>query len=214
METTGIIVRKVNYGESDVIFTLYTAEGDMPGFFARGAKKLKSRYSGVVQLGYVVSVTYNKGRALNYPQEIYLDKRYVWDFYAKSSGHMNFYTDCILIVREIGKDMSDPHLYDSFLEAMTKAQKGNQNLQDVYTEFLNKVLHSIGKETELRCQSTGKIISEPECYYSLSSNAIFGSGTTSEAVNLERVAIDNMFIKLYYQRLLQAELPPRSKLLY
>ncbi|EIT85208.1 DNA repair protein RecO [Fictibacillus macauensis ZFHKF-1] len=60
----GIVIRKVDYGESNVILTLFTRENGKIGVMARGAKKPKSRLSSVAQLftyGYFV---YQKNRGL------------------------------------------------------------------------------------------------------------------------------------------------------
>lgn len=46
----GMVIRKVDYGESNVILTLFTRENGKIGVMARGAKKPKSRLSSVAQL--------------------------------------------------------------------------------------------------------------------------------------------------------------------
>ncbi|MGG1573591.1 DNA repair protein RecO [Fictibacillus sp. NRS-1165] len=46
----GIVIRKVDYGETNVILTLFTRENGKIGVMARGAKKPKSRLSSVAQL--------------------------------------------------------------------------------------------------------------------------------------------------------------------
>jgi DNA repair protein RecO (recombination protein O) len=50
MKTEGIIIRTIDYGESNKIITLFTNEAGKLGVMARGAKKPKSRLSSISQL--------------------------------------------------------------------------------------------------------------------------------------------------------------------
>ncbi|MDM5199753.1 DNA repair protein RecO [Fictibacillus enclensis] len=60
----GIVIRKVDYGETNVILTLFTREKGKIGVMARGAKKHKSRLSSVAQLFTYGHFVYQQGRGL------------------------------------------------------------------------------------------------------------------------------------------------------
>ncbi|MGC4375995.1 DNA repair protein RecO [Fictibacillus sp. Mic-4] len=60
----GIVMKTIDYGESNLIVTMFTRENGKIGVMARGAKKPKSRLSSVVQLFTYGQYVYQKGSGL------------------------------------------------------------------------------------------------------------------------------------------------------
>lgn len=65
----GIVIRSVDYGETNKIITLYTREFGKVGVMARGAKKPSSRFSAVTQLFHYGSYLFQSGRGLGQLQQ-------------------------------------------------------------------------------------------------------------------------------------------------
>jgi DNA repair protein RecO len=198
----GIIIRKTNFSDNDIIFDLLTDEGKVIGFFARGARKLKSRYSGTLQIGMVVIVTYTAGKNLQYPNEINLDAKHLFSFYRKSLKHMDLYMDVISILKTIGKDLEDPELFSITLECFDAVEKDG-DLINSYNEFLNKILHLISIESSLNCAITGETINEKEFYYVPESNKVISEANKPHSLNnLTKINYSESFYKEYLQKLI------------
>jgi len=63
--TEAIVLRRVNYSDSDRILTLITPSGGKISAMARGVRKLKSKKAGHLDLGCVVKVFLARGRKIN-----------------------------------------------------------------------------------------------------------------------------------------------------
>jgi DNA repair protein RecO len=198
---TGIILRKTNYSDNDIIFDVLSESGEVVGFFARGARKLKSRFVGVLQLGHIVNITFSTGKNLNYPTEVTIDKKNLFSFYSKNMDAMNFYIDVITITKAIAKDLESEELFHYTVDSYQRAEKG-EKLIDIYNDFLNNVLHLIGAETELRCFFSGETINESEFFYLPESNKIFSQKNKPKTINAELITSDSVFQKKYLQKLI------------
>lgn len=60
--TTGIVLTRTNYGEADRILTLLTPDYGKLHLVARGARRVKSKLAGGIELLSVSEITYAKGR--------------------------------------------------------------------------------------------------------------------------------------------------------
>lgn len=196
----GIILRKTNYSESDVIFDILSDTGDIIGFFARGAKKMKSKFLGVIQLGLVVNVSFNTGKNLNYPSEISIDKDNVFTFYSKTTQGMNFYIDLLTVTKAVAKDFKSEELFELVTSSYREAQRGG-DLLEIYIHFLDEVLQLIGADASLRCSFTGNVIQEKEFYYLPQSNKAFSQNNKPNTVDAELISYDPVFQKNYLQKL-------------
>lgn len=200
-KTKGIILRKINYGDNDVIFEILSEGGQLISFIAKGARKIKSKYSGVLQLGLVINISYTKGKSLSYPTEITLDTECLTSFYSRSLSHMNFYIDVVTITRAIAKDLEEPELFAIAVRIFQKVEAGDDLLTQ-YNEFLSQVLSLISAETELRCAMSGDTINEPEFYYSAEINKVFSKEHKPTSIKLENTQFTDSFYCTYLQRLL------------
>lgn len=71
-KTTGIIIRKVDFGEADRIVTVLTDELGKIDCVAKGARRLKSKFCGRLELFYNVDITCFQGRNLSIIKEVNL----------------------------------------------------------------------------------------------------------------------------------------------
>lgn len=62
LQTTGIILTRIEYGEADRIVTLLTPDQGKLRLMARGVRKIKSRLAGGIELFSISDITFIKGR--------------------------------------------------------------------------------------------------------------------------------------------------------
>lgn len=207
----GIILRKNLYSEHDIIFDVLTEQGTVLGFFARGARKIKSKFSGVLQLGLVVNINYTTGKNLNYPQEINVDHSLVFSFYNRSLKHMNFYTDILTVTRSIAKDFENELLFISVIEAFKEAEEPKNDLNKIYNKFLEEILNIIDVDTSLTCYFTGNTISEEKFYYIPETNRVISLDNKPKTIDVPEVTFDEIFHKTYLQRLVLEHIQSQLK---
>jgi DNA repair protein RecO (recombination protein O) len=63
VKTNAIVLRRTNYGESDRILQLLTADGNKVGAMAKGVRKEKSKLAGAVELFSLTQVTLHSGKS-------------------------------------------------------------------------------------------------------------------------------------------------------
>jgi DNA repair protein RecO (recombination protein O) len=71
-KTTGIVIRKIDLNEADRIVTVLTDEFGKIDCIAKGARRLKSKFCGRLELFYQVDLTCFQGRELTNLNEIHL----------------------------------------------------------------------------------------------------------------------------------------------
>jgi DNA repair protein RecO (recombination protein O) len=76
IKSEGIVIRTVDYGESNKVLTIYTKEFGKMGVMARGAKKTKSRLSSVAQLFTCAYFLIQKGSGLGSLNQAEIIKSY------------------------------------------------------------------------------------------------------------------------------------------
>ena len=196
----GIIIRKTNFSESDVIFDVLSESGEIVGFFARSARKIKSKLVSVLQLGNVVNITYSIGKNLNYPIEVEADRNNLFTFYAKNMDGMRFYSDILKIGGIIGKDYNSQELFELIVSAFNQAEQSG-NLTEIYNDFISQLLQLLGYETEVKCFSSGEIISEKEFFYHPETNRVFSNSNKPKSLDIPQISFDQVFFKNYLQKL-------------
>lgn len=207
----GIIIRKTNFGDNDVIFDVLANDGHVVGFFGRGARKIKSKFSGVIQLGMVIKLNYSIGKNLNYPTEISIDNANLFSFYSKTTQNMNFYTDILSVARGIAKDMEDSRIFDITLRALNFAQDG-EDLYDSYNEFLTNMLELIGVDTRLKCYFSGELINDKEFYYQHETNKVISIANKPKSIDAPMIVSDKVFVKGFLKRLVYEHINHRMVL--
>lgn len=60
--TQGIILRRINYGEADRILTVLTPDQGKLSLVAKGARRIKSKLAGGIELFSISSITFIRGR--------------------------------------------------------------------------------------------------------------------------------------------------------
>ncbi len=199
-KTKGVILRIVDFKECDQIFDLYTENGELIGFFARGAHKPKSKYHGVISVGNFVDISYTSGKNLNYPREVNYDLQRIYTFHKKTLEGMYFFSDILLIIRIIAKDYNEPGIYEIFIKAFELAEKNPENFLGIYNHFLKEMLHSLGFDSSPKCFLTGEEIRDKEFYYHPESNHVFSKDHKPRTIDIPLITYDAVFEKNFLRK--------------
>ena len=65
--TTAIMLKRVFYGDFDIILSLYTLNRGKVSVIAKAAKKSKKRFSGILELFSVLNIVCSRGRNKGLP---------------------------------------------------------------------------------------------------------------------------------------------------
>lgn len=200
-KTKGIILRKTNYGEDDLIYDLLCESGELLTFFARGAKKAKSKFAGIIQIGNFIYITYTSGKNFNYPREISLDLDNIYSFYAKNLELMNYYADLINITRHISKDMESSNLFEILIQSLKTAEYEKEKILDSYNRFILNCLDEYNIDTSEIKSLIENSISDKKFYYHAESNRIFNDDKP-KYLDIPYIKYDDVFLKTYLQKML------------
>ena len=116
-KTTGIIIRKIDFGETDRIITILTDDLGKIDCIAKGARRLKSKFCGRLELFYNVDITCFQGRSLAIIKEVDL---------------VSAITDC--------KDVNRHRVLFYIAELTNRLIQSDQHIEEVYP-LLQKTLN-------------------------------------------------------------------------
>ena len=142
IKTEGIIIKTLDYGEGNKILTVFTGNYGKISLMARGAKKTKSRLSGVTQLfthGEFVFYkgtqmgTLNQGEILHRFAEIQKD--------IQKTAYVAYIVE--LVDRMVESEQPEPFLYQQLLSSIEQINEGKDN-EIVARIFEMKMLKNAG----------------------------------------------------------------------
>lgn len=149
-----IIIRSMDYGESNLILTIFTRERGRVAIMVQGAKKMKSRFSGVSQLFTHGQFIYYKSKGMGSLSsgEVLNSNRKL-----REQLELTAYASYIaeMYDRLLGDEESSPFLYEQ-LKAGFSAMDEGKNPQLISHMFELKLLQYAGYAPELaNCVSCG-----------------------------------------------------------
>ena len=124
IKTKGIILRKINFGEADQILTILTKDEGKISALAKGARRLKSKFLGKLELFYNVDLNYFQGRELAHLNEV----------------------ESFVLLQEENLDLKSRSLLFYMAEATHKLVPEGQECQKIY-DLLKEVLIHFEKTT-------------------------------------------------------------------
>lgn len=122
LKTTGIVLRKVDFGEADRIVTLLTPDYGKIDCVAKGARRLKSKFCGRLELFYEVAITAFEGKSLARLNEVQVLKGF-----------------------EMKQDMETHQVLFYLSEITHKLIQADQRVEGVY-ELLTETLGAVSSE--------------------------------------------------------------------
>lgn len=143
----GIVIRSMDYGEGNQILTIFSKESGKVSVMARGAKKMKSRYTALAQpFTYGEFVFYKSGQMGT------LSSGEVWNAYRtfREDIHKGAYAAYLMELtdRMLGENDRNPDLFEQLRAAMD-AIEGDKDAQIVIHLYEMKMLAIAGYMPEL-----------------------------------------------------------------
>ena len=129
LRTKGIILRRTNYGEADRILTIITKDGKISAL-AKGARKLKSKLAGNIELFSYSEFVFHKGKS---KLAILTNARLI-EYYPHIITSLEAIKDAGIMMKEI--DRYSNHIEsDQFLDLLQQAIKQLDNLVQQKKQF-------------------------------------------------------------------------------
>lgn len=142
IKTEGIIIKTLDYGEGNKILTLYTANYGKISLMARGAKKTKSRLSGVTQLFTYGQFIFFKGSQMGTLNQGEVIQRFVE---VQKDIHKTAFVAYLveLVDRMVEPEQPDPYLFRQLLSGIEQINQGKDS-EIVARIFEMKMLRHAG----------------------------------------------------------------------
>lgn len=143
LRTKAIVLRRVNYGESDRILTFLTPEGKNSAL-ARGVRKEKSRLAGSIELFSVTDIVVHQGRA----DLATLTSAKMLRFYGNiltSLSRLELASSCLKRIERFAEQTDNPEFFTILEQVLAGLDGGYDNLL-VQTWFNFQLLRASGEE--------------------------------------------------------------------
>lgn len=145
----GIVIRSIDYGESNKIVTIYTETFGKVGVMARGAKKTRSRLGAGTQLFTYGTFVYYQGSGLGTLTQVGINDSFR---YIRNDLHVAAYA--MYVVEMIDKLTADrepvPSLFQMLHQILTHFNEG-EDAEVIVRIFEMKMLAFIGIRPEIDC---------------------------------------------------------------
>jgi len=142
VNTQAILLRRINYGDNDLIVTLFTSDAGKLTVFAKSAKKSKKRFPGILELFNQLAVVYSQSQRQNLPilKEAVLHDAYInirADIH--KTGYASYWVELIdFWLQEDNAQEALYHLLQEVLSALDKDEILDQVLNIYFQmKFLN-----------------------------------------------------------------------------
>ncbi|MEO6760826.1 MAG: DNA repair protein RecO [Candidatus Saccharimonadales bacterium] len=153
-QTTGIILRRTNYGEADRIITLLTPEAGKLTLMARGVRRIKSKLAGGIELFSISQISYLPGRGeIGTLVSSRLIKYY--DQIIKDIDRTMLGYELIKQLNKVTEDQPDPAYFDLMEQAFVALDDSSIDIGLIKLWFGAQLLRSDGFTPNLRTDKTG-----------------------------------------------------------
>lgn len=201
-KSSGLILRKLKYGEKDLIFDLLNESGQKMAFFLRGVYGSNKGKTGLLQIGNFVEITFTEGKSFAYPKEITLIPDYSYTLFAKSVEGIYLFNDLIKITNKVIQDFEGDELFEIVRQVYEKTER-NIYIKEIYLEmlqgFMEIIEHTYASDNEVQ---NFNLLNEKEVYYYPEANKVFLQSPKVLGSKVEMVKIDvNFQIKFLQKKL-------------
>ncbi|MFB6291379.1 MAG: DNA repair protein RecO [Candidatus Bipolaricaulia bacterium] len=156
--STVIVIRKVDFKDSDYVVTLFGRNSGKFAGIAKGARKLDSKFGGVFDLLNLVEVVYYQGSGLDFVSEAELIEN--WDEMRKSSEAIDTGLRCARIINKLLEDgQKERRAYDLLKETLVSLNESRARPRVVELSFYLNLFSFLGYQPRLnKCISCGKLV--------------------------------------------------------
>jgi len=142
-KTEGVILKRIDFGEADQILTVLTRDFGKISILAKGARRIKSRFSGRLELFYHVNVVFFQGRTLHHLNEVEVISNPSLDLLDLKARSVLFY-----MVEATNKLLPEGHeatsSFDLLVDALCQFDGGQWISELVLYGYLAKLLTHLG----------------------------------------------------------------------
>ncbi len=162
-KTKAIVLRRTNYGESDRILQLLTAEGYKTSAIAKGVRREKSKLAGAIELFCVSDVTIHTGKS---EMGVLTSARLteVMGDIVKDYERLQFGYEILKKIGRLSEHTHEPLLYDVTLTALASLNKPKIDLRIIRAWFYLQVADISGHGLNLSRDHNNKPLVETEKY--------------------------------------------------
>lgn len=193
--TTGIVLKRLNFGEADRIITLITPDHGKLRLMAKGVRKVKSKLAGGIELFSVTAITYIPGkRDIGTLVSSRLVTHYgdiVTDIKRTMFGY-----ELLKLVDKSTQDECDREFYELLLHSLSAVGNKSIPLEIIEAWFRIRLLRLLGHEPNFSSDTKGKKLETGQQY-------IFDFDTMAFAIHEGGIYTDN-HIKLLRLFLVQS----------
>ena len=161
--TTGIILRRVNYGEADRVITFLTPENGKIAVIAKGVRREKSKLAGGVELFSESSITIIEGKSnLDILASARLVEHYrqiVTDYDRVSSAYQ-----AIKFINDITEDSAGSEFYEILKTSLVSLNDLTIPTQLTEVWYKLNILKALGQEPDLNKDSQGTNLESSGAY--------------------------------------------------
>lgn len=162
-KTNAIVLRRTNYGESDRILQLLTADGYKVSAIAKGVRKEKSKLAGAIELFCVSEVTIHQGKS---EMGVLTSARLaeVMSDVVKDYERLQFGYEILKKIGRLSEHTHEPLLYEVTLTALASLNQPKIDLRIVRSWFYLQVADISGHGLNLSRDNNNKPLLETEKY--------------------------------------------------
>jgi DNA repair protein RecO (recombination protein O) len=212
LRTKGIVLRRTNYGEADRILTIITKDGQVSAL-AKGARKLKSKLAGSIELFSYSEFVFHKGKG----ELLILTNARLIEYYSHIMTNLEAIKDAGIMMKEINH-YSNHVDSDQFLDILQQTMQQLDNLVQqkqqfkiVLIWFYINLWKISGEELNLHTDSSGNKL-QPNTTYNWSfENRAFSPSPnghfTTNHIKLLRLIASNRLSTVLHIEGYQKQLP-------
>jgi len=190
IKTRGIVLRRIDFGEADQIVTVLTEDQGKIALVAKGARRLKSKFLGKLELLYEAELNYFMGRELGHLNEavshILLDER---DLDLKSRSLLFYMAETTH--KLVAEEQECQKIYHLLREALMNFD--TLSSESIFYAYLVKLLTELGFMADWsRCSETSEKLDLNRPYFLSTHDA---SLTTNVQLSLSGTPLSTSIIK-------------------
>ena len=161
--TTGLVLTRFNFGEADRIITVLTPDNGRLKLMVKGARRVKSKLAGGIEIFSINSLTLIKGRSeINTLTSSRL-QGYFSNITADYNRTMAGY-DILKTINKAIQDNCDAEYYFLLLQTLTSLNKQNLDVGLVKSWFLVRLLNLLGHSPNTKIDIDNKKLDKDSKY--------------------------------------------------
>lgn len=163
LQTTGIILSRIDYGEADRIVTMLTPDQGKLRLMARGVRKPKSKLAGGIELFSVSDISFIRGRGEIGTLTSTRLKRHYGQI-VKDIDRVQLGYDLIKMLNRATEDEPEPEYFTLLEQAFTALDDASIDLLLIRLWFQAQLLKQAGHTPNLQTDTTGQKLETDQKY--------------------------------------------------